>query len=126
VAEFLGAANLLPGRLAVGPGVQMVQVRDGLTLTVAGVDLADGAEVLCLVRPETIQRAAPDARVPNRLFATLAGAVYLGGRWDCELTLAGGTTLRAEMPAAAGTVPPKTGEIVTVAIPPEDVIVLPA
>ena len=125
VAEFLGAANLVPGRLAIGPGVQMVQLRDGLTLTVSGVELGDGTPVLCVVRPEAIQRAAPDARVPNRLFATVESAVYLGGRWDCELSLAGGLTLRAQLPASAAGTPPKPGELLTVAIPPEDLVVLP-
>jgi ABC-type Fe3+/spermidine/putrescine transport system ATPase subunit len=124
VAEFLGAANLLPGRFEAGPAVQAVRLTDGVGLTVSGVELENGTRVLCLVRPEVIQRAASEARVPNRLFATVAGAVFLGGRWDCELALAGGLVLRAELPAGGATAPPRAGEIIPVAIPPEDIIVL--
>ncbi|MBI4247226.1 MAG: ABC transporter ATP-binding protein [Candidatus Rokubacteria bacterium] len=126
VAEFLGAANLLPGRLETGPSGPVVRVKDGLTLTVANATVPAGGPVFCLVRPEAIQRAPADARHPNRIFATVASVVYLGGRWDCELALAGGLALRAEMPAAAGAAPPRPGELVTVIVPPEDIIVLPA
>jgi hypothetical protein len=102
----------------------MVRLEDGVGLTVSGIDLHDGASVLCLVRPEAIQRAAPDARVANRLFATVASAVYLGGRWDCQLALAGGRERRAELPAGGAATSPRAGDVVTVVIPPEDIIVL--
>jgi ABC-type Fe3+/spermidine/putrescine transport system ATPase subunit len=124
VAEFLGAANLLPGRFEAGPTVQAVVLDDGVGLTVSGVELEHGTPVLCLVRPAVIQRAAPEARVANRLFATVVGAVYLGGRWDCELALAGGLVLRAELPAGGAPAAPRAGEIIPVTIPPEDIIVL--
>ncbi len=125
VAEFLGAANLLPGRLEDGPNGAVVRVKDGLTLTVANPTVPAGSAVLCLVRPEAVQRAAADARHTNRIFATVASAVYLGGRWDCELALAGGLILRTEMPAGAGAPAPRAGEMLTVIVPPEDIIVLP-
>jgi TOBE domain len=51
--------------------------------------------------------------------------VYLGGKWDCELTLAGGLALRAELPATSA-ITPAAGDRLTVVVPPEDVIVLPA
>jgi ABC-type Fe3+/spermidine/putrescine transport system ATPase subunit len=122
VGELLGAANLLPGRVTTGPSARVVKVKDGLTLTVAGSELEDGADVVCLVRPESIQRAPPEARHPNRIYATVASAVYLGGRWDCELALAGGLTLRAELPAAPAA--PRVGEVVTVVVPPDEIVVL--
>jgi ABC-type Fe3+/spermidine/putrescine transport system ATPase subunit len=123
VGEFLGAANLLGGRLETRQSARVVKVKDGLTLTIGGSELHDGVPVVCLVRPESIQRAPADARHPNRIYATLTSAVYLGGRWDCELSLAGGVTLRAEIPA--GPPEPKPGEVLTVIVPPDDIIVLP-
>lgn len=122
VGEFLGAANLLAGRLEAPTRVSL---GDGLLLTVAPSDVPAGSPVLCLVRPEAIHVAAPAAGGVNRLGATLTSAVYLGGRWDCELALAGGVALRAEMSAGGGTAVPQPGEATVVAIHPEDIIVLP-
>jgi ABC-type Fe3+/spermidine/putrescine transport system ATPase subunit len=127
VAEFLGAANLLEGRVERGA----VRVND-LVLHVA--DLADepvsertrggGAAVLCVVRPEAIQRVRAGEIVPNRVEATVVSAVYLGGRHECELALPGGLRLRAELAAHGGAESPKPGESLTVAVAPEDVIVI--
>ncbi len=124
VAEFLGAANLLPGRLESSPAGRVVRTKDGLVLTVGATDLSDGTPVVCLIRPESLQRARGELPGANRIVATLASAVYLGGRWECELTLASGVVLRAEVPAAGGTAPPRTGEMLLVTVPPEDIIVL--
>jgi ABC-type Fe3+/spermidine/putrescine transport system ATPase subunit len=119
VAEFLGAANLLAGRV----DGSLVRVND-LALRVADLAAGDGARVVCIVRPESIQRVTADASVPNRLVATVVNAVYLGGRHECELALPGGLTVRAELAAHGGVETPKPGERLTVAIAPEDVIVL--
>jgi ABC-type Fe3+/spermidine/putrescine transport system ATPase subunit len=124
VAEFLGAANLLPGCLESRAGGRVVRVKDGLTLAVADSDLPDGSPVVCMIRPEGVQRAVGDVRHPNRIFATVVSAVYLGGRWDCELALTGGLALRAEIPAGAAA-PPRAGDVVTVIVPPEEILVLP-
>jgi putative spermidine/putrescine transport system ATP-binding protein len=103
-----------------------VRLAGDLALAVAAADPPAGAAVLCLIRPEAVHLSAVgDAAGPNRFAATLAGAVYLGGRYDCEVALAGGHGLRAEMPASGGAVPPKPGDPVSVLIHPEDVIVLP-
>jgi ABC-type Fe3+/spermidine/putrescine transport system ATPase subunit len=91
----------------------------------AALDSPEGSPVVCIIRPEAIQRAAPDARVPNRFFVRMATVVYLGGRYDCEVAFAGGLTLRAEMLAVGGEAAPAPGELLTVVIPAEDVIVLP-
>jgi ABC-type Fe3+/spermidine/putrescine transport system ATPase subunit len=120
VAEFLGAANLLAGRIEAGGHVRLA---DGLALrTLAAAPV--GATVLCVVRPEAIQRVRADADVPNRLVASVASAVYLGGRHECELTVSGGPTLRAELPSHGGIEPPKPGELLTIAIAPEDLMLL--
>jgi len=124
VGELIGDVTVLAGRLESGPGGQIVRVKDALTLTVPATDLPSGAAVVCLLRPEVIKRAASDARGPNRLFATLAGAVWMRGRWECELALAGGVTLRAEL-RASGPTAPVVGDLVTILIAADDIVVLP-
>jgi len=134
VAEFLGAANVFPGRLEPGPDGWHVHVGDGLALQSslegvyrsAGTTAAPtpGASALCVVRPEAIQRVAGDAMVSNRFGATIVSAVYLGGRHECELSLEGGLLLRAELAVQRGEEAPRPGQRMTVAIAPEDVIVL--
>ena len=123
VAEFLGAANVLAGRTAAGPAVM---IGDAISLRVADAPVGDGSAVVCVIRPEAIERVAAGADVLNRLPATVTGAVYLGGRFECELVLPGAVAVRAEFAARGGDVPPKTGEIITVAVDPADVVVLPA
>jgi ABC-type Fe3+/spermidine/putrescine transport system ATPase subunit len=120
VAEFLGAANLLAGRVDGG----RVRVADGVALRVGERLGGDGMRVLCIVRPEAVRRVAALADVPNRFRATVASAVYLGGRHECELTVGGGLTVRAELPTHGGADAPEPGDALTVAIAPEDVIVL--
>ena len=120
VAEFLGAANLLPGRLERDGNVR---VTDGLALRTAGADAPEGTAVVCVVRPEALQRVAGDAAVANRIDAVVTSAVYLGGRHECEVS-AGGLTLRAELAAHGGAEAPKPGEALTLVVAPGDVGVL--
>jgi iron(III) transport system ATP-binding protein len=120
VAEFLGAANLLTGRVEGG----RVNAGNGVRLAAAGLSAPDGTEVSCVVRPEAIQPVAPGVDVPNALDATVLSAVYLGGRHDCELKVAADLTVRAELPAHGGADAPKPGDRLLVAVAPEDVIVI--
>jgi ABC-type Fe3+/spermidine/putrescine transport system ATPase subunit len=124
VAEFLGGANLLPGTLSSGPDGRVVEIAGGLRLTAPVIDCPDGRSVLCLVRPEAVRIVLGESRDPNRFAATVTSVVYLGGRYDCEVTLSGGVTLRAEVGASVTTVTPKPGEMVSVVIPPEEILVL--
>ncbi len=123
VAEFLGGANLIPGTLRSG---RLVEIAGGVRLTVPAQDLTEESPVLCLVRPEAVRLAQEDSEGPNRFTAAVIGAVYLGGRYDCEIALSGGVALRAEMGAGATTAAPKPGDSVSIVIPPEEIIVLPA
>jgi ABC-type Fe3+/spermidine/putrescine transport system ATPase subunit len=124
VAEFLGAANVLAGRARGTPARPEVVIGDALTIQVRDAPAGDGARVICVVRPEAIERVATDAVVPNRLTATVVSAVYLGGRFECDLTLPGGVAVRAELSSRGEDAPPKPGEAVVVAVAPADVIVL--
>ena len=123
VAEFLGAANLLPATVEPGSGRRRVKLSGG-PVVVTGVPAAgEGTAVLCLIRPETI-RIATDETV-NRFTATVQSVVYLGGRYECELSLGDGLVLRADLPASAAVASPNPGAPVAVTIAPEDVLVLP-
>jgi len=124
VAEFLGAANLLPATLEPGSEGRRIRLRGGPVMTTSAPAETPGTAVLCLIRPETIRLSA--SATVNHVTATVQSAVYLGGRYDCELALGEGLVLRADVPASAATAPPKPGEAVGIAVAPEDILVLPA
>ena len=121
VAEFLGAANLVPATVEAAGRVRFA---DGASLAVAGNARTVGATVLCVLRPDAI-RIAP-AGTPDALAGRVTSAVYLGGTWDCEIAIAGGRTLRALLPSAGGMTAPAPGDAVTLVVTPDDVIVLDA
>jgi len=120
VAEFLGAANLLPATVE-GAGVRL---RGGPVLATAPPAAPAGTAVLCLIRPETMRLSA--GATVNLLTAVVRSVVYLGGRYDCELAIGDGLVLRADLPASAAVAAPTSGDTVRVAIAPEDILVLPA
>ena len=102
----------------------MVRLDGGLTLEVAA-GAGRGPAVLCVIRPESVRPAA-GAGGPNRIGAAVASAVFLGGRYDCELRLDGGVRLRAEIPAGGGAPAPAPGVTFVVTIAPDDIIVIDA
>ncbi|MBI3636963.1 MAG: ABC transporter ATP-binding protein [Candidatus Rokubacteria bacterium] len=135
VAEFLGAANLLPGVLERGPAGAQVKLDAGPTLVLGGTSALAVGPVFCLVRPEAVQlgetqltamgrQGSVVAAGPNRFFAKVVSSVYLGGRWDCDVELAAGLRVRANLSTTGGRGAPKPGDTVAVGIAPEDLIVL--
>ncbi|MBI3826414.1 MAG: ABC transporter ATP-binding protein [Candidatus Rokubacteria bacterium] len=121
-AEITGALNALHGVMGSGPGGRQVRLRDGLRLLVGPTDARDGWEVTCVVRPESVQLGAMEARGVNRFLATVADVAWAPGRWTCHVLLPGEVVLRVDLPPTAA--PPKPGEQVSVLLPAEDVIVL--
>jgi spermidine/putrescine transport system ATP-binding protein len=107
VAGFLGAANLVPVRVAAVDGGAVTVAADGLCWTLprdrvtsAEQPVAGGAAVL-MIRPESLRplpAGVPDA--PLAVTARVVERTFLGGRVQFGLQLAGGTTLRAELPPA--------------------------
>ncbi|WP_431948470.1 ABC transporter ATP-binding protein [Actinacidiphila sp. bgisy167] len=112
VAEFVGTNSRLPGRL-VGDG--QVEVL-GRRLPAQG-DLAAGAEVDVLVRPEAVRVNADsdgDARV--------VAASFLGAVTRVTVRLADGTPVKADLAGdEAAALPP--GALVTVSLPDRPVLV---
>ncbi len=128
MAEFVGAANLLP--------VRVIEVRDlGVVVETAGgarVPVASGGHawavgapgLLCL-RPEAL-RVEEAERAAGGIRGKVSGHVFEGSRQLYEIAIAGGT-VRVEMLTSAqqgrGF---KPGDDVKIEISPETSVLLPA
>jgi putative spermidine/putrescine transport system ATP-binding protein len=112
VAEFVGTMNRLPGQ-AVGNGTVEVL---GQRLPVRGEDPATGA-VRVLVRPEAVETTADEDGSARVVTAAFHGAVT-----RLTVTLADGTTVKADVPShRAATLP--AGARATVRLPERPVLV---
>ena len=106
VAGFLGAANVLEGRVAA----------DG-TVDAAGCRLAlahgrpPGAMLAVALRPERIRLLAGTAPATNAAAGTLRELAYRGDGWIAVVALPGGGELRVALPADAA--PPAPGTTVS-------------
>jgi putative spermidine/putrescine transport system ATP-binding protein len=112
VAEFVGTMNRIPGRTGADGTVEVL----GRRLPLRGrAQPATGTDVDALVRPEALDVAVGgDARVVT---ASFHGAVT-----RLALTLADGTTLKADVPSHRAAELP-AGAQVTVGLPDRPVLV---
>ncbi len=126
VAEFLGAANVLPA-------IVRRSEADGSLLEVAGLGLVrashpaprgEGESVFLAIRPERI--ALGSAAPPNVFSAPIAETAYRGEAISCTLRLPNGGILRVTRPLSHGALInlPTAGEIVRVSFAPEACILL--
>jgi ABC-type Fe3+/spermidine/putrescine transport system ATPase subunit len=128
VAEFLGAANVLPVRVRGRAGDGIVLEALGAVIHAAG-SAPMGDTALLAIRPERL-RLLPEGAAPqaNRLPGIVVASIYEGDRLLHAVRLADGSELRASAPLADGLavarLPADTR--VVVAWPPEASIVLPA
>ena len=86
-AEFIGLANLLPGKLT---GERTVVVADQQRLEIEGcVAAGAGAEVLLSIRPHhiKIESNREDSAKSNRLIGIVEKAAYLGDRVDYRVMI---------------------------------------
>ncbi len=122
VAEFIGEANMIDGTLARRDGaLGAVSTEFGeLTALLGPAELKDGADVVCMVRPEGLQLSHGKA---NNIKATVQDSVYLGGSEQFVLE-AGALSLRA-VEANPGETPPRAGQAVDVHFSPQDAVILP-
>ena len=126
VAGFIGAANLLEGRIKRhAGGYANVELPGGREIEAAmrGGDL--WSEVAVMVRPEHLALAAPGIEGPNRLDGTVRSATYLGDQVALRVKLEGGEDLRLVVPAARAGDMPERGEAVTVSFAAASARVLP-
>ena len=116
VAEFLGAANILPGVAADGRV-------DLLGLGVVAAPGTASGPILLALRPERLRLGGGGA---NRLTATMMGSVYAGETMTQTVRLADGTDMRIAQSLHDGlTASPIPGATVVVSWSPEACIVLP-
>ena len=125
VADFLGASNLVPGKLGIGAaGEVLVKTPSGEWRgRSAPAGLQPGADAAVSIRPEAIRRAAPDASGPNVFASRLADWVYLGDMAELWLALPDGLVLKALETKPAGA-PPAIGGAIRFQVDPADVVVL--
>ena len=95
VADFLGKANMLPGKVTHVDGLQtQVTLAAGQTVTVASPKpLAPGSAITVVVRPQKLLVGA--SVVGNRLTGRVVSHSYLGGSAIYEVDIGGGKILRA-------------------------------
>ena len=112
VARFMGAANLLEGRMN---GSGLVSTAAG-TLACGPTDVA-GHDVTLMFRPDAVllheQRAAREGEL-NRLHGRIERASFMGSRLRCEIRV-GSCLLFGEFPASQNR---REGEEVAIEIPP--------
>ena len=116
VAGFIGAANLLPGRLASrAGGFARIALEGGAIVEAAARAGEPGDAVDVMVRPERRALADPGIEGPNRLSGTVTSATYLGDQVAIRLRLDGGAEVRLAAPASRAGEVPARGEPATVA-----------
>jgi len=122
VAEFVGEANMIDGKLlSLQDGVGVVETALGkleARATTASPEV--GRAVVCMVRPECL---LPGEAERNEITALMQSSVYLG---DVEQRLlsAGGIELR-QVRANPSATPPAAGGTIAVHFQPEDAVILP-
>jgi putrescine transport system ATP-binding protein len=127
IADFLGRANLIPGRVAGRDGAVLRVATDIPGLTLRARDerpLADGTPVWLAVRPENISLGKGDPA--NRLSGTVRESVYAGDLSRYEIDAGGGLTVRIVQSNRLGTAAPRPerGAAVEVSWPDDAGVVL--
>jgi putative spermidine/putrescine transport system ATP-binding protein len=123
VARFVGTLNILPG-LVVDASDRRVRVAGQEMHVGSDITAPNGAQVSVALRPEAIGLAVP-SDVGNRLSGTVADVTFLGSIVRIRVSLGEGEGIVAfdtfNNPHHA---PPAIGSAVTLAFPPEAVLVL--
>ena len=122
VAEFIGEANMIEGKLLrVSDGLGTVETEFGELTAMAGTTgCKPGDAVVCMVRPECLHLSRGER---NNIRATVQDSIYLGYSEQFVLE-AGGQTHRA-VESNPGESPPRVAQAVDVHFSPEDAVILP-
>ncbi|WP_430396013.1 ABC transporter ATP-binding protein [Ferrovibrio sp.] len=122
VAEFIGTANMLSGRVVGrGDGASRIEL-DGVAGTFAQAGQHGDGAVQLLLRPERIQIAPADAPLPagrNAMRGKVVNSVFVGTTIKYQVGLGGDLLLRVDAPADLHT-PAMAGDDVTLAWRAED------
>ena len=112
VANFLGAANLIPVQ-ARADGEDTALTLGSFMLRSAGSGHADGA-AMAMIRPEYVRLEPHGTEGENRVPGMVEEVVYLGFHQDVRVRLATGTLLRADVPNDGDAVEYEQGDAVAV------------
>jgi ABC-type Fe3+/spermidine/putrescine transport system ATPase subunit len=97
VAQFLGGANLMSGRVdSVLDGVIRIQVNGSEVRAPATDGIWPGTQVTLLVRPERVRVGTPDSG-SNHVPGTIVDTAYLGSAIQSIVSLKDGTVWRSNM-----------------------------
>jgi ABC-type Fe3+/spermidine/putrescine transport system ATPase subunit len=97
VAKFLGAANVLAGRVEArdGEGRALIALAGGGHRLALAADAAPGAAVDVILRPENLTIAAqPPADERNAIAGRIVGLTFQGSNVEYEVDIGGGASLR--------------------------------
>jgi ABC-type Fe3+/spermidine/putrescine transport system ATPase subunit len=127
VADFIGEANFLPGRLVSGAPQATIETAVGrIEAEHVSDGAADAAEATCCVRPERIELIAADAPTPEgkaALPAEVLSGMYLGEIRQYTCRLEEETTWRVSMLGQQGRAFHE-GDKVRLTFAPDDVCIL--
>jgi spermidine/putrescine transport system ATP-binding protein len=129
VAGFLGASNLLPGRLGRrSEGLVQVELDRGGSVLAAAHDAPEDASLVQVgVRPEKLQLVGTRGEVPpdsNLLEGRVTLVTYIGVSHQYEIELAGGGELTVYAQNAGGVALPQVGDPVRVLWEPEHTFIV--
>lgn len=126
VAEFFGRSNAFDGAVAEAGSAPSVRLGGGLTLAAARLPAGAGPgdPVRVTIRQESVRLDAPPG-APNSFAARLVLASFAGSDQQFVLQV-GGVEMLAEARIGRNDAPAEPGAELTVAIAPEDVIVMQA
>ncbi|MGE0153464.1 MAG: ABC transporter ATP-binding protein [Reyranellaceae bacterium] len=115
VNQFLGHANLLPGKLlARDAGITRLELADGRKVEIpSDKEIATGTSVFLSVRPENLAPAANGAAL---LHATVRQVLPLGSQDVIEAVAADGTSLKITQPHRRGGIALRPGDVTGLAI----------
>jgi putrescine transport system ATP-binding protein len=129
VADFIGAANLIPAHVRVfGEGCAQLETAAG-TLSARAPrhgDLAPGAQAFVCVRAERLRLHAQEPAGENVIAGEIVDEVYLGGAVEWRVRIAGDALVRVSAPAEAGEGARGRGWRVFLSFAPEAALALPA
>jgi len=120
VANFLGASNLIPGRVDGGGRLALGDFSLRATTSFG----TSGEEAIAMIRPERVRVEPQGASGENRLPGMVEEVVYLGFHQELRVRLASGALVRVDLPNDGTAVERSQGDAVSVHLPAECLRVL--
>jgi spermidine/putrescine transport system ATP-binding protein len=118
VANFLGASNLIPGKVDGG-----VLALGDFKLRATGLN-GGGEETIAMIRPERVRIEVQGSSGENRIPGMVEEVVYLGFHQELRVRLASGALVRADLPNDGTAMEYSQGDAVAVHLPPDCLRVL--